>query len=335
MMQKDSVREKLLTIMVSKSYTQLPPKELIELYSEMKNYLAIGDSHLSESNGLSLTEMLFYVCVYLSKDVEAQIHFNALRDRFGESSPKLQIMKATLLQINQNDDVAIQYLESLINRQLEFESDTTSYTMVMKKLISIKIQPFMVSSSSKKGKDEEKDKGKVINELLKLVDKFPLDPETWWFMGEVYFQLKDYHKAKYCFEEILIIMPFNYEAFARLSEVLYYQALTITNMNSSSRKLSEYNDLLEKSLQNALRSVEISEYYIKGWIMAYKTTQLIVNGNNQQQQHQQQNKTNNDKLENRKKKLEVLNLSKAKLQEISSKTSVEQDKITIEYVLRS
>lgn len=82
-----SIREKLLTIATTKLYTQLEPAEFQSLYDEIRSYTSSGDPDLSQSTYLNLMEMLFYVDVYLSKDVEAEVIYNSFRDRFGEDSP--------------------------------------------------------------------------------------------------------------------------------------------------------------------------------------------------------------------------------------------------------
>lgn len=295
-MNKDCERERLLTIMVTKEYTQEEPEQLVELYMDLKVYLGANDSSLSEANQFSLMEMLFYLSVFMSKDVEAQVLFNTLRDRFGNNSPKLQVMHATLLQINENDTAAITYLENLLKKELEYSSDTTSYVMIMKKLISIK----MVH-------DNSKNKTVTLKQLVELTEKFPLEPELWWMLGEIYMNLKDFDRAIYCFEEILCIMPFNYVAFAQLAESLYYKAKSMSH--SSKAKVELRKEIVQKSMNNALRSIELSGLYLKGWSMVAITSQELGP-----------------------KHVKIALLAKRKLQEISTVSNA-KDQITAKYLL--
>lgn len=88
----------------------------------------------------------------------------------------------------------------------------------------------------------------------------------------------------------------------RLSETLYYEALR-------SKKQTK-TELLEKALKNALRSVELSELYLKGWALVNIISREL--GRNKQ----------ND----------LIKLSASKLNEISAKSN-NKDKITAELIL--
>lgn len=240
-----SIREKLLTIATTKLYTQLEPAELQSLYDELRSYTSSGDPNLSQSTYLNLMEMLFYVNVYLSKDVEAEVIYNSFRDRFGEDSPNLYVMKATLLQINENDQAAVDYIEKLIKDSLEYDTDSLSYLVLQKKLISVKARAH--------------DNEWLVSQVCSLIEKFPLDPELYFYAGKLYDELGQFSRAAYCYEEVLLIMPFNYVAFGNLAESIYYKAI------KTERSVKLNYDTLQKSLNNALRSVELSENYLKGW----------------------------------------------------------------------
>lgn len=238
------VRERLLTIATTKLYTQLEPAELQSLQLELKLYLDSGDPSLSQSACLTLMEMLFYLDVFLNLDVEAEVIYKRFRDRFGEDAPSLYVMKSTLIQINEGDQAAVDYIEKLIKDLLEFDTDTLSYLLLQKRLISIK--------------GRAHDGQWVLKEVCNLIEKFPLDPELYWYAGELYAEFGQFDRAAFCYEEVLLIMPFNYVAFGQLAESLYYKAI-------KSEKSGKSRDTLQKSLENALRSVELSENYLKGW----------------------------------------------------------------------
>ena len=59
-------------------------------------------------------------------------------------------------------------------------------------------------------------------------------------------------------------MPFNYEAFGDLSRLLYLKSQTEKDPES-----------LQCSLQNALRSVELAESYVKGWGLVLTTSSRL------------------------------------------------------------
>lgn len=239
-----SVRtQRLLTIASTKLYTKLDAGDLHDLHDELVGYSGFAPG-VSESAQLTLMEMLFYVKVYLSKDVDAEVIYNTFRDRFGENSPNLYVMKATLLQINEGSQAAIDYVEKML-KSLEYDTDAVSYLVLQKKLLSIK--------------GSSHDREWLLKQVVSLIEKFPLDPELYWFAAKIYTELGHFDRAAYCYEEVLCIMPFNYVAFGQLAESLYYKALK--NEKSSTRR----RDGLQKALENALRSVELSENYLKGW----------------------------------------------------------------------
>ena len=257
-MSTGNIRERFLTIMSTRLYTQLEPQETLDLHDELERYLRAGDPSISEAQNLSLIEMLFYLSVYLGYDVNAQVLYGTLRDRLGERSPRLYVMNATLKQINESDPEAIAYLEKLLAEEYEFDSDPATYGLIAKKLLAIKWE---LARAAGQSTDE------LMRELVALIEKLPLDPELWWYLGDLYVQQGRLPEAKYCFEEVVLIMPFNYVAFARLAEVQYYAALR--------EKDAKKDAMLQEALNYALRAVELSGLYLKGWSFVAVTAQLL------------------------------------------------------------
>lgn len=273
---RDLRREKLLTVMTTRAYTRFEPQELVQLYNEL--LMRMGKlERSSEPNDVSLLEMYFYVCCYLGKDQEMSLVFQRLRDRFGESSPRVAVMKATMMEVEGNDSSAAkQYLEGRL-KELEYDADSVSYVMLSKKLLALKMR------------DLKKNPQQQLKETLALIEKFPLDPELQWVCSELYYSLKDLDKAIYCIEEVLVAMPFNYVAFARLSELLYYKYVREFQDKPAKRRDTA---ALQQALDNALRSVELSELFLKGWSLVATISKELD-------------------------KPQLLQLSKKKLQEIS------------------
>ncbi|SJM84616.1 related to ER membrane protein complex subunit 2 [Zygosaccharomyces bailii] len=286
----EATRGKFLAIMSSRIYTQFDPEELRELYDGCKRYMKLRDPGLSQDNYLSLMEMLFYVGVYLCDDVESQVLYNTFRDKFGEDSPRLYAMKATLLQINEGDAAAVKFIESLTKERLEIDTDTVSYLLLQKKLLAIERR--------------EHDQEWLLRQVLSLIEKFPIDPELWSVAGNTYFGLGQFERAAYCLEEVICVTPFNYPAFGRLAEILYYKALRVDKPAAKARAT------LQQALNNALRSVELSESYLKGWSLVAATSQ---------------------KLEGKKK---LLTLAKSRLEQIAQ-TSNPRNKATAEVILKN
>lgn len=295
MSELENVRERFLTIMSTKLYTRLEPQELNELHMDLSTYLKLHDYNLTEPQELSLLEMLFYINIFMNNDMDAQIIYKNLKDRLLSSndkkSAKLLVMEATLLQLNENDLKAIEFLNKLISEEYEYDSDPTSYGLLNKKILSIKFELAKTVN----------DNDIVMKELIDLIEKIPLDPELWWYLGEVYYKQGKLNESKYCFEEVVLIMPFNYVGFAKIAEILYYQALQCTNGTDKEK-------LLQDSLNNALRSVELSGLYLKGWSFVAVVSKLLST------------------------KPDILKLATKKIKEIAD-VSNSRDKIAAEYIL--
>lgn len=290
---RDLGRERLLTVMTTKVYTQFSPEELVELYNELS--LRMGSIERSrEANDVSLVEMYFYVCCFLGRDQEADLVFKRLRDRFGDSSPRVRVMKATLLEINENDGAAMGYLETLL-RQMEYDADSTSYLMLSKKLLAIKLR------------NNKKNEVQMLKDTLAVVEKFPLDPELQWMLADLYVATGELAKSIFCVEEVILAMPFNYVAFARIAELLYYRYIREFS-DKNSKKKKEGLPVLERALENALRSVELSELFLKGWTLVATISKELEN------------------------KQQLLKLSQAKLKEISEVSNPNDSRIAKKFL---
>lgn len=289
----DQVRERMTTIATTKYYVEMHPQELVELQAELNTYLNFRDPKRSSSLELTLWDLLFYVNILLSKDFEAQVIYNKLRDRFGEHSPNLYVMRVTLLEVNRNDKVAMKFINQFLDEVLEFDTDPQAYLNLSKKLISIQ---------NRLPGNDIKDS---LKRTLELIEKFPIDPELWWYAGELYLKMDQFDKAAYCFEEIVCIMPFNYISFTKIAETLYLKALSLNKKNNK-----DFDIILQKALDNALRSVELSELYVKGWSLVA----LISSKMNE--------------------KVKILNVARKNLKHISE-ISNEKDRITAEYILNN
>lgn len=248
----DLFREKLLTIHKTAAWTVLPPAEIEYAYKEAKFLLASGLNGLNELNYMSVTELLFYLCIVRGSDEEAQSIYQTVKDQFGEDSPRIHLMRATLIQVTESDDAAKEYINKLIKGQLEIATDSEDYVQMKKKLLAIE-RPSMT-------------KEKWVQELLDLVEKFPLDAELWSLLSKEYEESGNYDQAIYCMEEVIVSIPFNYEAFGQLA---YLHYLKYTKDPSSEASL-------QSSLSNALRSVELAEAYVKGWGLVLTTSEKLM-----------------------------------------------------------
>ncbi|CEP64573.1 Emc2p LALA0_S12e02036g [Lachancea lanzarotensis] len=250
----DIIKQRYLAIQSTRHYTQISAEEIVTLWTQLKAFLGAGNCPMSEIELLSLTHMLFDLSIYVDKDVEAETIYKTFKDRFGPNSPYLFVMRATIMQVNEGDQRAEDYLKRLLDEYLVDDTDIVGYPLINKKLLAVQRKSLSTEQ--------------YISRLLDLVEKFPVDSEAWYALAQGYIQLGQLKQAAYCLEEILCISPFNYVVFADLSEILYY---------SSGKDNKNKKNLLQQSLNNALRSVELSELYVKGWAFAAMASKLLDN----------------------------------------------------------
>lgn len=246
-------RDQLLTIHKTAAWAILSPEELDVVYRQTKLLMGTGGG-LDEIEYTSLMELLFHLCIIRSEDMQAETLYKTLRDRFGEDSPRLHLMKATLLQVNESDEAARKYIEDLISKQLNIATDVEDYVQLKKKLLVIDRPTF----SQKEW----------IQSLLDLVEEFPLDAELWSMLSKEYESCGNIDQAIYCMEEVIVAMPFNYEAFGEVA--CQYLKKAIKDNDSHA---------LKSCLDNALRSVEMAEKYVKGWSLVFLASEKLKKEN--------------------------------------------------------
>lgn len=247
----DLLKNKLLAIHKTGAWAILPPKEIDLAYKETKLLIDAGLNGLDEISYFSMVELLFYLCLVRGEDTEAETLYKTVTDRLGDDSPRIHVMHSMLIQVTQSDDAAKKYIEDLIKNQLEIATDSEDYVQMKKRLLAIE-RPSM-------------SKEKWVKELLDLVEKFPLDAEIWSLLSQEYQEAGDLRQAIYCMEEVIIGVPFSYEAFGQLAYLHYLK----------SQSDSDPEAALQSSLSNALRSVELAEAYVKGWGIVLKTSQKL------------------------------------------------------------
>ncbi|AEY95690.1 FACR173Wp [Eremothecium gossypii FDAG1] len=280
------MRERLLELYNTKQYVVLPPDETVKLQREVTASLNSADPGLNDVDRMALMEMNFYLLVYIGEEIEADVLYRTLVGRIGENSPRMHLMKATLLQVTEGDPAAAKYLKNLLEKQLEYDTDSVDYLQVSKKLIALERPALSTELWMKK--------------LLSLLEKFPLDAELWWTLAMEYYKLGQFDQAIYCFEEVLLISPLAYSAFAQLAEVLYCKAM---------REKPVSTDVLQEALENALRAVELSSNCLKGWSFVGKISSVLE-------------------------KPRLLSLALTKLREIESSSNKQHSK-TAKYILKS
>lgn len=269
------LRQRFLHWATTDAHTQFTPEETQLAYTELKQYLLWGDNQLTQPQRFQLLELFFHLSVYSGHDSDAYETLQKIKDTLGIDSAKIKFLQVILMQCDDGDNKrALEQLGQLIEARFEYNTDMVSYVTLAKKLVSM--QPDMQTRCT---------------EALKVLEKFPMDPELWWFMHLQYCQVRQWEQAIFCLQEVILIVPLNYVAHSKLSELFYYKYVE-----------TEKLDWLHKSLEHSLRAVELSETYLQPWCFIYKIAKILDD------------------------KPELLKLSHAKIEEISQVGHNEKDR---------
>lgn len=275
-------RERYLQWCSTNAHVQFTPQEIQSVYTELKQYLQYRDPQLTQAEWLDIMEFFFYLCVYSSHDADAYESFQRIKDTVGINSARVKFLQVSLMQSDDgNNERSREQLKKLVDARFEYDTDMVSYVTLMKKLIS------MDSTTETKCAD-----------VLSLLEKFPMDPELWWFMYLQYFDKRQWGEAIYCLQEVILILPLNYIAHTKVAELLYYQYVVSKDKNN-----------LYDSLNHSLRAVELSETYLEAWCFILKVCKELDN------------------------KPELVKLSLRKIQEISQEGHNENDRLIAKKLL--
>lgn len=104
------------------------------------------------------------------------------------------------------------------------------------------------------------DMKQYIEDLLKITQVIPTDPEVWAELGEAYYTAGHYTEAIHALQEVLILTPHAYNMFARIGEIHH----TYVSRNTS-LPFNEKFDNLALAVKHFLRAVELCPVYVRGW----------------------------------------------------------------------
>lgn len=230
------ITQKLVEIHRVGLYTQLPPADVVVVHQQLRTHLATHMNDLSEAEYYDLIELGFYLALIMGKDTEARNCVLLLTDKFGEDqSPRIAVLRATLLHATKGTQEAIDLLGERDEDEL----------LSLKKRVALSKGDGLV---------------KYVDALLGFLDIAPLDVEAWAELGETYYQLGHLDKAIWAYQEVLIVQPFNYYAFARIGEL--ERALCVRNKGK---------DDLKASVKHFARSVELCATFVRGWAGLFVT----------------------------------------------------------------
>lgn len=123
-----------------------------------------------------------------------------LIEKFGASSLRIRRLQAMRLEMKERWDDALEVLDAIL------EEDVSNSSARKRKIAILKAQ----------GETD-----RAVRELVKYLQVFMSDQESWLELCELYTMEQEYSKAAYCMEELLLHNPHNHLYHQRLAEIRY------------------------------------------------------------------------------------------------------------------
>ncbi|KAK9459043.1 uncharacterized protein V1516DRAFT_680774 [Lipomyces oligophaga] len=236
--------ETLRSALQTSSFLSMTKDEVEELYTQSYNFIIAGRQPRSvDSTELySFIELHFYLALITCHDNEAATVLTTLSDRFGESSPRIGVMKALLIEATESFDKALDYL----NGRPDTELGATKRRLAIMRATA-------TSASLNAG---------YIKELNTVLDTFPSDGETWAELAQAYIDVGMYAQGLFALHEVLLLFPLAYNINAWIAEVTMKFAETLKDQGSGGVSTEEK---YAEAVKFALRSVELCDDYVRGW----------------------------------------------------------------------
>lgn len=248
-----SAKQRYQRLLSTGVFVKYSSERLDQLHKEVRLYLDTYSSALDSSELFDIYELQFYLLLFTHRDVEAKLYLDRFNDQFGsKKSQKLAIMRSMYCEAIGDNDMASKLLQ-----------DDPDELRSSRRLMTL----------SRRKEDGLEDTAGYIKSLNFYLSLQACDAMAWAELGDVYHSICEYEKAVYCFKEVLLQQPNAYNIFYKAGLSLFYQHLVITAQKLSRKDmLQRALPVLEHSRDCFLRSVEISETYVKGWVGAYIVT---------------------------------------------------------------
>jgi len=234
------VKEYLLVSAAQRAYFELPPNELEELWGVSEQFIDKGRLICLEKEWYPLLEQHFFLSLLTCRDVVAKLMLKRIMEKFGVDSRRIYMLRTAFVRATQEaSDVAVH----------------------MKNLSDIEYDAHKIGMVQMKSNQDYKE---YIAALVTYCEQNPIDAEAWAELAESYATVGDYESACTALEQVLIVEPMAYNAFARIGELKKVQAAT--SLSSSFAKAKE---LISSSLKYLCRAVELNPVYLRGWCGVY------------------------------------------------------------------
>lgn len=228
------------------------PASSLQLAQHAPIFLPSSEATKDTQETWFLYEQLFLATLRCEDDPSARLCLQRLGDRFGADSPRIRALTGLYDEATATSRPA---LEDILKRYNAFLRDDPTNMPIEKRRIVL-LQSL--------GRIEE-----TITALTKLLAHSPTDAEAWSHLAALYRSQGLYAQSAFCLEEVLLVHPNAYNIHARLGETVY---ITCAAKNDP--------ELLAESARYFCRSVELCEWYLRGWYgLRLVTSRILSSGN--------------------------------------------------------
>jgi tetratricopeptide (TPR) repeat protein len=238
------------------SYLSLHPQPLkqpstaLHFAQYTQRFLSSSESNQDTQETWFLYEQLFLASLRIKDDQAARLCLQRLSDRFGIDSPRVLALSGLY---DEATATSRHSLEDILKRYDDLLTEDPTNILIEKRRVAL--------LESLDRVDE------AIHALTQLLEISPTDAEAWSHLASLYRTQGLYAQSIFCLEEVLLIHPNAYNIHTRLGETIYMSATTGGGSNAAS---------LADAIRYYCRSVELCEWYLRGWYGLRVVTDKIL-----------------------------------------------------------
>jgi tetratricopeptide (TPR) repeat protein len=237
----------LMTYLTAHPQPLKQPTSSLHLAQYAPVFLASPEATKDTQETWFLYEQLLLASLRTKDDHSARLCLQRLGDRFGLDSPRIQALTGLY---DEATATSRQSLEDILRRYDSILKSDPTNSPVEKRRIAL-LQSL--------GRPED-----AISALTKLLEYSPTDAEAWAHLAPLYRSQGMYAQSIFCLEEVLLIQPNAYNVHACLGETVFIAA---SNNDA---------DALAEAARYFCRSVELCEWYLRGWYGLRLVTDRIL-----------------------------------------------------------
>lgn len=223
-------------------------EEIEELWSVVDGFITESRLKSSPDVWLKMLELHFHVSLLTCRDQPAKLSLQRIIDRVGLDSTRVYTLRTEFVRATLDKKQIEEHLERIPEDCIDAKKIG---------LVGLKV-----------GQKWQQ----YADALIAITDADPCDAETWAELGETYAVTGNYEEAVRCWQQVLVVQPFAYNAFARIGELQHLQAASLQGGIKGAKAQ------IGSSLTHFCRAVELCPTYLRGWagvfVVASKLKQL-------------------------------------------------------------